>query len=120
MSAFDESAKGGAPEETEEEMDIKQSLANSDVTTKYQEAAKIANATLLEVIGLCVPGALVVEICKTGDKSVLERLKGCYNKKGKDGNPVEKGLAFPVCISVNEIICHCSPLESEASTVSYI
>lgn len=27
-------------------------LANSDVTTKYQEAAKIVNATLLEVMAM--------------------------------------------------------------------
>lgn len=36
----------------EEEEDT--SLANPDVTTKYQEAAKIVNSTLTEIIGLVV------------------------------------------------------------------
>ena len=27
--------------------------------------------------------------------------------------PVERGIAFPVCISVNEIVCHYTPLASE-------
>ena len=35
-----------------------------------------------------------------------------YNKK-VDGMAVEKGVAFPVCISVNEVICNHSPLPSE-------
>lgn len=35
-----------------------------------------------------------------------------YNKK-VDGMPVEKGVAFPVCISVNEVVCNMSPLASD-------
>ena len=29
------------------------------------------------------------------------------------GKFILKGVAFPVCISVNEFVCHCSPLETE-------
>ena len=47
MSEFEEKA---TVEETPAEEDT--SLANSDVTTKYQEAAKIANATMLEVMAM--------------------------------------------------------------------
>jgi len=35
-----------------------------------------------------------------------------YQKKIK-GKTVEKGVAFPTCISVNECVCHNSPLESD-------
>ena len=35
-----------------------------------------------------------------------------YNKKSS-GVAVEKGVAFPVCISVNDVICNRSPLSSE-------
>jgi hypothetical protein len=45
MSEFEEKAP---VEEKEEDT----SLANSDVTTKYQEAAKIANATMQEVMAM--------------------------------------------------------------------
>lgn len=47
MSEFEEKA---TEEETPKEEDT--TLANSDVTTKYQEAAKIANATMLEVMAM--------------------------------------------------------------------
>ena len=42
--------KPTAPKEEEKEVDT--SLANSDVTTKYQEAAKIAQSTLLEIVAM--------------------------------------------------------------------
>lgn len=35
-----------------------------------------------------------------------------YNKN-KDGQKIEKGVAFPVCISVNDVVCNHSPLTSE-------
>ena len=38
-----------------------------------------------------------------------------YNKK-EDGEVVKKGVAFPVCVSVNERICNYSPLTSEADS----
>merc|ERR1719164_368289 len=36
-----------------------------------------------------------------------------YNKKVKD-KKIEKGVAFPTCISVNEIVGHFSPLKGES------
>jgi hypothetical protein len=26
-----------------------------------------------------------------------------------------RGVAFPVCVSVNECVCHCSPLETDTN-----
>ncbi len=42
-------------------------LSNSDVTTKYQEAAKIANFALEGVVKQCVPGSKIIDICVFGD-----------------------------------------------------
>ena len=39
-----------------------------------------------------------------------------YQKK-VNGVAVERGVAFPVCVSVNDVICNHSPLASE-ETVS--
>lgn len=30
-----------------------------------------------------------------------------------------KGIAFPVCVSVNDAVCHLSPLESDTSVSSF-
>ena len=35
-----------------------------------------------------------------------------YTKK-VNGVAVDRGIAFPVCISVNDIVCHHSPLKDE-------
>ncbi|GFH47944.1 hypothetical protein CTEN210_04420 [Chaetoceros tenuissimus] len=87
-------------------------LSNSDVCTKYQEASKIINLALTGIVGQCVAGAKIVDICQFGTTILETSLKGLYNKK-VDGVAIEKGVAFPVCISVNEIVCNHSPLASE-------
>ena len=87
-------------------------LSSSDVCTKYRKAAEIANAALEAVIALCVEGADVVEVCRAGDALVEERCAGVYNKK-VNGVAIDKGVAFPTCVSVNECVCHNSPLEGE-------
>lgn len=48
-------------------------LSNSDVTTKYQEAAKIANLALQGVVQQCVAGARINDLCKFGD-TVIEQV----------------------------------------------
>jgi curved DNA binding protein len=91
------------------------SLANPDVVTKYKEAAKIAQASLIEISAKCVPGAVIFDICKFGDEDITQRCADVYKTKDKKtGKMMMKGVAFPVCISVNECICHMSPLVTEA------
>lgn len=51
-------------------------LSNSDVTTKYQEASKIANLALQGVVQQCVAGARVNDLCKFGD-TVIEQVHTC-------------------------------------------
>lgn len=86
---------------------------NSEVTNKYQEAAKICQAALLHVESLCAPGATVLNICKAGDALLMEKTAAIFRGKNKAGKLMEKGISFPTCVSVNSIVCHCSPLETE-------
>jgi curved DNA binding protein len=58
-------------------------------------------------------GASVVELCKFGDEIVTRSCAGIYRAK-KEGQTIDKGVAFPTCVSVNEVVCHNSPLQSEA------
>lgn len=58
-------------------------------------------------------GARVVDICRAGDDSITAKAALIFRGKAKDGKVIEKGVAFPVCVSVNECVCHCSPLESD-------
>lgn len=87
-------------------------LSNSDVCTKYQEASKIVNLALTGLISQCVPGATTLDLCKFGASVIDAAASKLYTKK-VNGVLVERGVAFPVCISVNDVICNCSPLGSE-------
>lgn len=98
------------PEEEDEE--ALNDLGNADVVTKYRTAGDIANKVLAAVCAAVKPGKAAVEICALGDAAIEEAVAKIYNNK-KDGKKVEKGIAFPTCISVNNIVGHYSPLTSE-------
>lgn len=96
----------------EEEAEEITDLSNSDVCTKYQEASKIVNLTLSGLVSQCITGARVIDLCQFGTTILETQTAKLYNKK-VNGSAVEKGVAFPVCISVNNVICNHSPLSSE-------
>merc|ERR1712129_22865 len=61
----------------------------------------------------CVVDADIATLCEASDKLLEEETGKLYNKKVKD-KKIEKGIAFPTCISVNEIVGHFSPLKGES------
>jgi len=87
-------------------------IINSDVCTKYQEASKIVNLALTGLISQCIPGAKIIDLCQFGTTVIEVQTAKLYTKK-VNGVAVERGVAFPVCISVNDVICNHSPLASE-------
>ena len=64
-------------------------------------------------MGLCKAGASVRDTCINADKRIEEETGKAFKK---DKN-LQKGIAFPCCISVNNTICHFSPLNSEPDVV---
>lgn len=96
-------------------------LSNPDVTTKYRTAGEIVQKALQKVVEACVPDADIIEICTLGDKILEEETGKLYNKKVKDKEgkerKIEKGVAFPTCVSVNEIMGHFSPMKGESKTL---
>ena len=101
------------PEAEPEDEEVKQSLANSDVCTKYREAAKIVNLALQGLMQLCAPDKTVLELCNFGDQVIIQKCATIFRGK-VNGKPIDKGVAFPTCVSVNECVCHTSPLASES------
>ncbi|CAL2041022.1 unnamed protein product [Caenorhabditis brenneri] len=88
-------------------------LSDDAVVTKYQVAAEITNVVLKEVIANVKDGAAVGDLCDLGDKLILEKTGKLYKK---DKN-MTKGIAMPTCISVDNCICHFTPLRSEAPVI---
>lgn len=109
MSDDESSVDVEGEEEEEEEIT---DLSDSNVCTKYQEASKIVNLALKGLVEMCVAGAKVIDLCQFGTTVIDTQAKKLYTKKVK-GAAIERGVAFPVCISVNEIVCNHSPLSSE-------
>jgi len=64
-------------------------------------------------VAKCVVNASVRDICAEGDRLLVEET-GKVFKKEKE---MKKGIAFPVCASVNNCINHYSPLASEGDTI---
>jgi curved DNA binding protein len=89
-------------------------LSNPDVTTKYRTAGEIVNKAMQLVIDACVDAADIALLCELGDKFMTDETAKLYNKKAKGGHKIEKGIAFPTCISVNELVGHFSPLKGES------
>ncbi|XP_051130599.1 ERBB-3 BINDING PROTEIN 1-like [Andrographis paniculata] len=95
-------------EREEKELD----LSSPEVVTKYKSAAEIVNKALQLVLSECKPKAKIVDLCEKGDKFIREQSGNLYKKK-----KIERGVAFPTCISVNNIVCHYSPLASDETVL---
>eukprot|EP01059_Diplonema_ambulator_P006542 TRINITY_DN16206_c1_g1_i1.p1 TRINITY_DN16206_c1_g1~~TRINITY_DN16206_c1_g1_i1.p1 ORF type:complete len:406 (+),score=185.28 TRINITY_DN16206_c1_g1_i1:144-1220(+) len=77
-------------------------------------AGTFCNVALKAVIEAVKPGAKVLDLAKIGDNLLLEQTDKVFNK-GKGDDKIEKGIAFPTCINVNQMVCHYSPEEDDAS-----
>uniref|UniRef100_A0A804UGR2 ERBB-3 BINDING PROTEIN 1 n=1 Tax=Zea mays TaxID=4577 RepID=A0A804UGR2_MAIZE len=95
-------------DEVREEKEL--DLSSNDVVTKYKTAAEILNNALKLVVSECKPKAKIVDLCEKGDSFIREQTGNVYkNAKRK----IERGIAFPTCVSVNNTVCHFSPLTTD-------
>lgn len=99
-------------DEAKEEKEL--DLTSHDVVTKYKLSAEIANKALQIVLSECKPKAKVVDLCEKGDSYIREQTGNVYKNAKKK---IEKGVAFPTCISVNSTVCHFSPLAGDETVL---
>jgi len=83
--------------------------ANDVVVTKYKMAGDMVNAILKEILAKVEDGASVRDLCAFGDKRLNEETAKVF-KKDKE---MKKGISFPTAVSVNNCVCHFSPLVSD-------
>ena len=108
--------RAACPACAQEDEETNNDLSNADIVTKYRTSGDIANKALAVVAAACVPGAKCVDVCALGDKTLDDAVAKIYNGK-KEGKKIDKGSAFPTCISVNNCVGHYSPLVSEDKVV---
>ncbi|KAJ3014688.1 Proliferation-associated protein 2G4 [Thoreauomyces humboldtii] len=99
-----------AEEDDASDSDVDENDLSTNVVTKYQAAAGIANGALKKVLDTIADGVKLTDICALGDRTIEELAEKVYNNK-KD--KISKGIAFPTCVSPNTAICHMSPLASD-------
>lgn len=121
MEPVGKKSKKEEPEEEEvseeEEEEEEETLdKNPAVFDKHKTAATIAQDVLKHLMKLCVPGADIADICSEGDRKIDEGVAKVYTSK--KSKVTEKGIAFPTCISVNEICGHFSPLKDESKKLA--
>lgn len=97
-------------EREERELD----LTSPEVVTKYKSAADIVNRALHLVVTECKPKVKIVDLCEKGDAFIREQTGNMYKNVKKK---IERGVAFPTCISVNNVVSHFSPLASDESVL---
>jgi len=88
-------------------------IADDIVVTKYTMAGDMANQILKDIIGRCTSGASVRELCIQGDQLITEKTNSVFKKEKE----LKKGIGFPTCVSVNNVIGHFSPLLSEPDVI---
>jgi len=92
-----------------DEKEEEQTIATDLVVTKYKMAGDMVNSILKQVVQKCEAGTKVLEVCELGDKLLAEETAKVFKKEKE----MKKGIAFPTCVSVNNCICHFSPLKSD-------
>jgi len=106
------SEKGVKPEIDMEEEEIVD-LTNPAVVQKYKGAAEVAHRAMEEVMKMVKAGARIVDLCKAGDDFITAECKKAFPK-----NNIERGVAFPTCVSVNNIAGHFSPLKGDKTLLA--
>ncbi|KTW25898.1 DNA-binding protein, 42 kDa [Pneumocystis carinii B80] len=84
------------------------SLENPDILTKYKSASDIAQKVLEKIKKKCIDGAVILDLCREGDKLIEEETAKIFKDK-----KIIKGIAFPTCIAPNEIAPYFCPLVSD-------
>ena len=93
-----------------ESSDEEPTIAEDVVVTKYKMAGEMTNRVMAQVLSSAVEGASILELCELGDRLIIEETGKVYKKEKE----LKKGIAFPTCVSVNNCVCHFSPLRSDA------
>ena len=107
------SGAGGGGKMSGEDEQQEQTIAADLVVTGCKMGGDIANRVLRSLVEAACSGVSVLSLCEKGDAVIMEET-GKIFKKEKE---MKKGVAFPTSISVNNCVCHFSPLKSDQDYV---
>lgn len=82
------------------------------ILDQLKAASLITNSALAKAKELCQPGADIYNTCQAVDAFIEEELRKVYSSKKT--KKLERGIAFPCCLSVNHVMGHFSPLKEDS------
>jgi len=100
---------GDSGEEEENRNDIRA----GEVGACYRAAADVANSACAQIVKELQPGQKIADLCQMGDKLIMDGVSASYKDK-----KIEKGVAFPTCISPNNCAGHNSPLPGTTNALA--
>lgn len=93
-------------------------ISDGEVLAKYRLAAEIANRTMVQISGQCAVGMKLVDLCIMGDAMITEEVGKVHNKGKAKVEDSEKGVAFPTCASVNNVVGHNCPASDDEAVLA--
>ncbi|KAG4089127.1 Creatinase/aminopeptidase [Neocallimastix lanati (nom. inval.)] len=99
-------------EEHQAKLNADNNLHDSNILSKYKLASDIANEVLRQVVASLKPDAVISEICAFSDNLIIDLCNKFYKKSN-----IEKGIAFPTCINLNNCSQNYSPLPEDPYTL---
>nr|XP_002734317.1 PREDICTED: proliferation-associated protein 2G4-like isoform X1 [Saccoglossus kowalevskii] len=89
--------------------DEEPTISSDIVVTKYKMVGEIVNRIVRKLVEKAKDGESSLGLCEFGDTMILEETTKVYKKEKE----MKKGIAFPTCVSINNGVCHFSPLKSD-------
>lgn len=97
-----------------EEPTPERGIDQSDVLEKYKAAGSIADQAMDVLRKAAYAGMTVRTLCQLGDAVIAKEIAGVYSKARTDtGDKLEKGVAFPTCVCINNCASHFCPIETD-------
>lgn len=89
-------------------------IDQSDVMDKYKAAGANADQAMGVLRKAAFSGMSVRTMCQLGDAMVEKASTAVYSKAKTDtGEKMEKGVAFPTCVCINNCASHFCPVETD-------
>lgn len=90
-------------------------IDQADVLEKYKAAGAIVDQVFQLLQKALYIGMTVATLCQLGDTLIKKECAKTFSKaRTESGEKLEKGVAFPTCICLNNCASHFCPIETDA------
>lgn len=94
--------------------EVERGVDQPEVVDKYKAAGSIVDDAFDLARKAAYSGMSVRMLCQLCDTLISKKAAGVYSKaRTKSGEKIEKGVAFPTCVCINNCVSHFCPIETD-------